>query len=215
MLIRTLPVTTHGRYLVDPPEGGGPHPLLVGFHGYAQNADIALEELRRIPGARSWVLAAIQGLHTFYSRGEEQVVASWMTRLDRELAIADNIKYVGETVTAIRREFGGEPLVYAGFSQGVAMAYRAAAASGHRALGLIVLGGDVPPDLAQRDLTGFPPVLLGRGERDGWYTEARSEADLTFLRSRGITVEPVVFDAGHEWTDTFRAAAGRFLSDLL
>ena len=50
--------------------------------------------MRAIPGAARWRLVAIQGLHRFYQRRDNQVVASWMTRQDRELAIADNLAYV-------------------------------------------------------------------------------------------------------------------------
>jgi predicted esterase len=119
-------------------------------------------------------------------------------------------------VDAIKKEDPAVgPLVYAGFSQGAAMAYRAAAAAGHRASGLIVLGGDVPPDLAAHDLARFPPVLIGRGTRDNWYTAARHETDLAFLREHAITAESVVFDGGHEWTDEFRDACRVFLERLL
>jgi predicted esterase len=95
------------------------------------------------------------------------------------------------------------------------MAYRAAAASGHRASGLIVLGGDVPPDLAEHDLTRFPPILIGRGTTDTWYNAARHEADLAFLREHTITPDSVVFEGGHDWTDEFRGAAGGFLARLV
>lgn len=215
MLIRTIPATVHGRYLVELPPGPGPHPVLVGFHGYGQNAEIHLEQLRAIPGAAGWLLAAVQALHPFYDRTNTRVLASWMTRLDRELAIADNVRYVAQAVEAIRREHAaGPPLVYAGFSQGVAMAYRAAAAAGHASQGVIVLGGDVPPELADTALESFPPVLLGRGRRDEWYTDEKHRADLALLRSRGVKVETVLFDGGHEWGPAFQEAAGAFLSRL-
>jgi len=43
---RTIAVETHGRYLVEVPAGGGPWPLLVGFHGYAEAAEDQLARLR-------------------------------------------------------------------------------------------------------------------------------------------------------------------------
>ena len=54
-----------------------------------------------------------------------------MTRQDREAAIADNIDYVDRVVAATRT--AAEPLVFAGFSQGVAMAFRAAVRGKRRA----------------------------------------------------------------------------------
>ena len=56
------------------------------------------------------------------------------------------------------------PLVFLGFSQGVAMAFRGAADEAPRCAGIIALGGDVPPDVRARE-TSLPPVLLGRGQQ--------------------------------------------------
>jgi len=51
----------------------------------------------------------VQGLHRFYRSRSEIVVASWMTKQDRELAIGDNIDYVRRAVES----FGGyERLVF-------------------------------------------------------------------------------------------------------
>lgn len=205
----------HGRYLVESPGNDAEGcPLLVGFHGYGESAEKHLEELRRIPGASQWVLCAVQALHPFYNRTGE-VIASWMTRQDRELAIEDNIRYVAKVVDDVRRQLPvGDRLVFLGFSQGAAMAYRAAAGSGHPCNGVVVLGGDVPPELDQRDLADFPPVLLGRGSSEEWYDAAKMEHDVELLRKKGIDIRPVVFQGGHEWTNEFRAAAGEFLREV-
>ena len=74
------------------------------------------------------------------------------------------------------------PLVFLGFSQGVAMAFRAAAGHPDDCAGIIALGADVPPDV-RAATTSLPPVL-------------------TLCEYAG----------GHEWTNAFREAAGAFLS---
>jgi predicted esterase len=211
---REIAALVHGRYLLEiPPEPAG-RPLVVGFHGYGENAEKSLDELRRIPGASRWVLCAAQALHPFYNRTGD-VIASWMTRQQRERAIVDNIRYVSSVVTEVKRELSiSERLVYLGFSQGAAMAYRAAAGSGHPCLGVIVLGGDVPPEMADRDLAHFPPVLLGRGASEEQYDAMKMEHDVELLRGKGVDVRPCVFEGGHEWTGEFRAAAGRFLDEV-
>ena len=210
---RLIEATVHGRYVLDFPAQAEGTPLLVGFHGYGESAERHLEELRRIPGAGRSVLCAVQALHPFYNK-TGAVIASWMTRLDREEAISDNVRYVGSVVTEVKRQHPVSRLVYLGFSQGAAMAYRAAAGAGHPCQGLIVLGGDVPPELEQQDLSQFPPVLLGRGSSEEWYDAAKMEHDVEFLRSRHVDVRPVIFQGGHEWTDEFRAAAGEFLREV-
>jgi predicted esterase len=211
---REIAALVHGRYLLDVPSEPAGLPLVVGFHGYGETAEKSLAELRRLPGASRWVLCAVQALHPFYNRTGE-VIASWMTRQQRERAIVDNIRYVSSVVTEVKRELPiSERLVYLGFSQGAAMAYRAAAGSGHPCQGVIVLGGDVPPELAERKLQGLPPVLLGRGASEEWYDAAKMEHDVELLRGKGVEVRPFVFQGGHEWTDEFRAAAGRFLEEV-
>jgi predicted esterase len=211
--VKHIPALIHGRYVLETPSQVDGAPLLVGFHGYGETAERHLEELRRIPGASRFALCAVQALHPFYNRTGE-VIASWMTRLDREQAILDNVRYIASVVAQVKQDLPvSERLVYLGFSQGAAMAYRAAAGAGHACQGLIVLGGDVPPEIERRDLTGFPPVLLGRGTSEQWYDAAKMEHDVELLRARKIDVRPCIFQGGHEWTDEFRAAAGEFLRE--
>lgn len=214
--LRTIETTIHGRYLVRVPPTPGPWPALVTFHGYAEDAATSLAAAERIPGNDDWLIVSVQALHPFYTKNQ-RIVASWMTQQDRELAIVDNIGYVQAVVDAVVREFPQTPaLVCAGFSQGVAMAYRAAAHLG--AVGVIALAGDVPPDIPARPTgaaTGpLSHVLVGRGRTDTWYTEAAMAADVARLNDLAASVETCVFDGGHEWTDVFAAAAGGFLMRL-
>jgi predicted esterase len=208
--VHTIATRIHGRYLVQAPAAGPPVGFLVGFHGYAENAAIHLQELAQIPGAERWVLAAVQGLARFYNR-QQEVVAGWMTREDRELAIADNVAYAAAVLEELQRSFPAvEHRVFAGFSQGVAMTYRAALGSSPRCDGLIALAGDVPPELAERPWLRFP-VLIGRGYQEEWYSEEKLAADVALLAAKGIPVEVCRFAGGHHWTDEFRRAAGALL----
>jgi predicted esterase len=210
--LETIEARTHGRFVVRAPDVPGPWPLLVGFHGYAETAGDHMDALRSIPGSDRWLLVAVQALHPFYGR-KERVVASWMTRDDRDLAIADNVDYVGRVLARVRASHPvGRTLVFSGFSQGGATAYRAA--STYPADGVIILAADVPPDIVERRGTPLPPVLLGRGTRDEWYTEAKEAADRAALARLDTSVETCVFEGGHEWTDAFRAAASAFLRHI-
>ena len=209
--VRTIPARTLGRYLVEGPERG---PLLVGFHGYGENAEKHLEALRTLTGPLPFRLAAVQALHRFYNTKTGEVVGSWMTRLDREEALADNLAYVATVVDALVREGAPERLVFAGFSQGASMAWRAAVRSAHPCHGVIALGGDMPPDVAEDPTAAFPPALIGRGTRDTWYTEAKMARDLEVLEARGARLETVVFEGGHEWGEPFLRAAGGFLGRI-
>ena len=212
MHTRTLRTTTHGRYLVDIPEHS--RATLVGFHGYKENAAIQMDVLRRIAAGRPAGLISIQGLHRFYARGSD-VVASWMTSEDREHAIADNIDYVGKVLTAIADEFGlTRPMIYVGFSQGVATAYRAAAFVQRPCDGVIALAGDLPPDVAP--VAGsLPKILIGRGNGDEWYTADQAAKDLAVLRPAGAVVDDFSFDGGHAWEPPFIDRAAAFVDQLV
>src|ERR1043165_9065957 len=203
MRIETIPVRVHGRYVV---RDGPPERLFVGFHGYAQTAEKHLEDLEPIPGLDAWTVVCIQGLNRFYVGRSIETGAGWMTRQDRELIIADNINYVRAVVAALPP---ARTIVVEGFSQGAAMAYRAAAHIA-RVDGVIILGGDRPPDVNVL----LPPVLIGRGEDDDWYTDEKLKNDLKSLDGQA-RVETAIFKGRHEWTDAFRSAAGEFLSRVL
>jgi len=209
---RTIAVRTHGRYLIN--ARADATATLVGFHGYQENAAIHLDVLRRIARDRAINLVSIQALNRFYTRANA-VVAGWMTSEDRELVITDNIAYVAAVLAEIAGEIGiTRPLIYAGFSQGVAMAYRAAAFVPQPCDGIIALAGDVPPDVVPM-AAGLPITLVGRGSEDAWYSVEKMTADLDTLRSAGVTVEEHVFSGGHVWDDLFVSRAGAFLDERI
>jgi predicted esterase len=211
---RSIETSTHGRYLINSPGRG--KPLLVGFHGYAEPAEAEFERLASIEGSDCWNVVAIQGLHRFYKGRTNDVVASWMTRQDRELAIADNILYTCRTVDAVSTKTASLGiLVFSGFSQGAAMAFRCAAGMPRPISGVVALGGDVPPELDASRLSRIPHVLLGRGVRDEWYTSGKMASDHQRLSAAGVNVETVTFEGGHEWTLDYAANVSRFLRQRL
>jgi predicted esterase len=210
-----VPATVHGRVLIEPDEGAAVFSrALAGFHGYAQNAGDMMQDLNRIPGASGWTRISIQALNRFYIRGDALVVANWMTREDRDQAIADNIAYVDAVMDRVGPGFSRA--VYVGFSQGAAMAYRAALLGARPAAGIIALAGDIPPELKTDVATRhpWPKVLIGVGSKEQWYSGAKLDDDLAFLSKRGIDHSVVRFEGGHEWTEEFRNAAGTFLAAL-
>ena len=210
---RTIETVTHGRYLVDGREPGSP--VLAGFHGYAESAEIQFERLQAIAGADPWIVVSIQGLHRFYRGRFIDVVASWMTRQDREIAIADNTMYVTKVLDMVAKEYSANSKrVLAGFSQGVSMAFRWATRYDRPVDGVVALGGDVPPELDASALSRIRTVLLARGTEDELYTAEKLEADERRLRAAGVNVQILSFDAGHEWTAEFSQAADRYLQSI-
>jgi predicted esterase len=213
--VRLVATTIHGRVLVREARAAAARGLLVGFHGYMETAQIQMDRLQAIPDAALWTLVSVQALHRFYRGRSQDVVASWMTSEDRDAAISDNLEYVDTALDGIPHD-DGTRIVYAGFSQGVAMAFRAAVRGRHGAAGLIGVGGDVPPELHVDPDARFPYVMLARGARDEWLTPQKFRTDLNALTSRTPPprVRALEFDGAHEWSEPVSNAIGDFLQSL-
>jgi predicted esterase len=207
--MRTLSIETptHGRVLVrDRP---GAQIVLLGFHGYTENADVQMARLETVAGNALWTLVSVQGLHRFYRGKTPDISASWMTRQDREQMITDNIEYVDRVVAAVVTP--PAKIVTLGFSQGVAMAFRAALRGRVRGAAIVAVGGDVPPELLGDRGIQFPPVLLARGETDDWYTASKLSDDVAALTSRGMPPSVSVYPGGHIWTDAIARRTHEFI----
>ena len=201
---QSIVTPTHGRVLI---REAASSVTLAGFHGYAQAAEDMMDALQQIPGSEAWTLISVQALNRFYTRGDQKIVASWMTRQDREEAIADNIEYVDRAL-----EKQSADVFVLGFSQGVAMAYRAALLGKRAAAGIIAIGGDIPPDVKHVPAEKWPRVLIAAGTKDQWYTADKIAADETFLKSHGVSYEIFRHDEGHEITAAVRDEAARFVA---
>jgi predicted esterase len=214
--VHSIPATTQGRVLVRRALTPVSRGALVGLHGYMESASTQMERLEAISSASAWTLVAIQGLHRFYRGRSQDVVASWMTREDRDAAIADNLAYVTAALEAVLRDSSTSStrIVLAGFSQGVATAFRTAARGRHRAIAVIAVGGDVPPELLADSPLALPRVLLARGARDDWYTAPRFDADVAALTARGVPLQAHVYDGAHEWNASASSAIEAFLASL-
>jgi predicted esterase len=218
--METLSITTrtHGRVLVRPPAAGAPACVLVGCHGYAQDAEDMMRALEAVPGNAAWTLISIQGLHRFYTRGDQRVIASWMTRQNRDEAIADNIAYVD---AALDRVLGGTladarpPVVILGFSQGAAMAYRAAVRGARRVDGVVAVGGDIPPDVKDVPADRWPATLVVTGDGDTWFTPAKQDADAAWLTAHGVTLATARHTGGHVLDATVLENVGRWISETV
>ena len=204
-----LETPTHGRVLIAEATGTSVA-TIIAFHGYAQNADAMMADLRQIPGSERWTLVAVQALNRFYTRGDQTVVANWMTRQDRDQAISDNIGYVNRVI----EHLDPGPICALGFSQGVAMAYRAALLGHHRIDGIVAVGGDIPPDVKSAPAERWPRLLIAAGHTDHWFTPDKVAADEAFLQTHGVAHTLLRYDAGHVFTDDVRNAIAAFLTPL-
>ena len=206
--VHHISTQTHGRYLLEDAEESNAPSLLLGFHGYTENADIHLSRLKQIECAGGAHYCSVQALHVFYK--QQRVAASWMCSQDREFHITYNIQYINAVIDELTKSISWNQLILAGFSQGAAMAYRYAALGKHTCHALCINGGDVPPDLEPASLSSLPPLLILRGDNDQAYSDEHMHADRKRLQSTPhVTLQ--TFPGSHSWP----SAASKLCTDFL
>jgi predicted esterase len=53
-----------------------------------------------------------------------------------------------------------------------------------------------------------------RGRQDEWYSRQKFEADTAALRTRGVALQPLLVEGGHEWHEPVISAAREFLESV-
>jgi predicted esterase len=89
------------------------------------------------------------------------------------------------------------------------MACRAAVLGEFHTSGIILLGGDIPPELKKLDRMGR--ILLCRGQKDRFYTLEKWKEDIARINQLNIEASFCTFDGGHEGNDDYFYKAGEFL----
>ncbi|WP_306640276.1 alpha/beta hydrolase [Sanyastnella coralliicola] len=119
--------------------------LLMALHGYTQHPKFFQRKFNVLDD-RAYVVAP-EGLHRFYIQGHSgRVGASWMTKEDRLIDIADNMNYLDQLyLRLLMRNYERKTLL--GFSQGAATAVRFFCHQPSYFDRLVLWAGSFPPDL--------------------------------------------------------------------
>jgi predicted esterase len=205
-IARRLRVPRSARYyLLGDPER--PAEIWFACHGYGQLAAQFAGALEPLDDGHR-LIAVPEALSRFYldeamkRHGPDSPVgASWMTREDRDAEIADQVEYLdllAETLAPVSERRVRR--VALGFSQGVATVARWAARGRTRLDRVILWGGTLPTELAER--SGAPPfgaasVTLVAGERDALVPVATLERTRAALAERGVAVRLEAHPGGH------------------
>ncbi|NTV98854.1 MAG: phospholipase [Chlorobiaceae bacterium] len=207
----SIQATVHGRYLLrEPWKSSAVRAVIAGFHGYGQSAEDELSMLSSIPGSEIFTICSIEALHPFYT-DKGQPGNCWMTSHQRELRTDENIHYVEAVLEKVLPP--DSMLILHGFSQGTGMACRAALQGKHHASGVMLLGGDIPPELAVTDR--MAKVHIARGHRDPIYGKEQFERDCGRLTGAGAACISCSFKGGHYAGDEYLRSAGEFLETLI
>jgi predicted esterase len=177
-------------------------------HGYGQLAADFIKEFEII-GDATRVVIAPEGLSRYYAASEpgfhsseSKVVASWMTREDREAEIDDYVAYLDAVYDEIlsRVDRKNVSVTVLGFSQGGATANRWLTRGHSRADRLIMWGALIASDAdLNQAATFFRDVKLTIvvGKKDQFANEKMIEEYQRVLTEKKIPFELLTFNGGH------------------
>lgn len=200
--LRTVPVASTAYYGIQFPETGldADTRTLVVLHGWGQNSRSFLRKFASLAQHNILVIAP-QAPHQFYlDQVTRKVGFGWLTSFERDRGIALGVSALDAILDQVELE-AGRPLLplLLGFSQGVSMAWRYAIHGAHSVSGVVVCGGDLPPDV-EAALPGWEPrpILVVHGRNDAIVPVAKGEAAEVALKGLGLFPETMYFDGGHD-----------------
>jgi len=202
----------HGLYLIQEAKNKKVNPVLVGFHGYGETAEDQLQLLQNIPGIENWTVCSVQALHPFY-KTKARIGYCWMTAKNRELHIQENVNYVNTVISEVKKSYRvNDTVVFHGFSQGTAMACRAALLGKYKSSGVILLGGDIPPEL--KEIDKMQRILIARGKRDKFYSSIRWNKDIERIQNSNCEIQSFEFNGGHGGHEDYFKKVHTFLDPI-
>lgn len=141
-----LKVERQFRFEISNPESTATK-LLVVLHGYGHLARYFIRKFQIL--SDDFLIVAPEGMHRFYLKGESgKVGASWMTKEDRLIDIEDNVHYLNQLLSHIKKTYPSITEVHLlGFSQGGATAARWAGMGSVKLKSIVLWACVFPPDM--------------------------------------------------------------------
>jgi phospholipase/carboxylesterase len=200
------------------PEGDGPHPTIIAFHGWGASALDLIGLAPYVAGGRFLVLCPQGALEVPIgpTRGYGWYPISMGRPPDLD-AINSSVEAVERFVDDALKRYPIEcrKLALLGFSQGGTMAYNLAMRAPARYAGLVALSTWFPPELADgvadRDALMRLPTMVQHGRADNMIEIARARQSVETLRSLRVPLVYREYDGGHEITADGLEDLSRFL----
>lgn len=200
-----------------PTDPDGVRELWYVLHGQSMRAASFLGDCRALDDGDRLIIAP-EALSRYYegpiaANKNAIVVASWMTREEREDEIRDYVRYLDAVHAEMKSRFtqAMPPVTVLGFSQGGATAVRWVAEGNVMPARLIVWASSLPPevDYATNSAIRAPTFTYVCGNRDIYVTPKVLDGQLKLLRDANLKYAAASFDGGHRLDDdTLRRVAG-------
>ena len=173
------------------------------LHGYGMLSEFFIKKFECILND-STVVIAPEGSNRFYLENNYyRVGASWMTKLDKEKDIEDNISFIQTLYSKIIVEIGHTnfKLNTLGFSQGGATLVRWIMSNNINIDSLILWGSDIPKDCLtneKKSRWSSIDVKLVIGNQDEYINEENKQKVIDLISSYGLKYELVAYEGSHK-----------------
>ena len=173
------------------------------LHGYGMLSEYFIKKFECILNDRTVVIAP-EGSNRFYLENNYyRVGASWMTKLDKEKDIEDNISFIQTLYSNIIDEIGHTnfKLNTLGFSQGGATLVRWIMSNSITIDSLILWGSDIPKDCLTKEKKSrwsLIDVKLVIGNQDEYINEKNKQKVIDLISSYGLKYELVEYEGSHK-----------------
>lgn len=174
--------------------------IVIACHGYAQLSHYFIKKFEGISNAERTIVAP-EALNKFYWNGMNgRVVASWMTKEDREAEIEDYIQYLNQVYDIVKAKNKTAKIIAFGFSQGSSTVSRWLAQKNYtiHCERLILWSGSFPMDVIDEPVFKTIPFDYLFGNKDEYYSVERIKELENTLNNHGINPTFSEFEGGHK-----------------
>lgn len=173
--------------------------LLVALHGYGQLASFFIRKFHVLDPNKYFIVCP-EGLHRFYQTGTSgRVGASWMTKEDRLMDIADYISFLDALMTDLNTKYSFQNKTLLGFSQGGATASRWIGYGQHEFDVFMLWAAVFPTDMNPTSKLKFTSLknYFVIGTADEYTSLEKAEEYHKALNNEHIQFEFVKFEGNH------------------
>jgi predicted esterase len=172
------------------------------MHGYGQLAEFFVRKFKPFFSPER-LFVAPEGTNYNYLEGfQGRVGANWMTKHERETAIANNHRLLDGVMDSLLGNYAEKPIINVlGFSQGAATATRWASQWEGKIATLVLWAGGFALDLNMeeaRESFGETELILALGDTDELISSDQMQQQRTLISSLGKDVVSLSYPGGHE-----------------
>ena len=173
------------------------------LHGYGMLSEYFVKKFECIINETTLVIAPEATNRFYLADNYTRVGASWMTKLDREQEISDNILFLDKLFSIIKKDIGHDnfKLNTLGFSQGGPAIVRWLMSNKLNTNSLILWGSDIPKDsLVTENKSRWNSMNLKIviGKNDEYINEEKKQEFVEIVKSYGLKYELIEYEGSHK-----------------